>query len=110
MRLNLDPNKLRPTRGKILLRRIPPETESEGGIALPNSVNPRRSLYGEVIAVGAPEIVMKTGKRVPIEVEKGQTVRFEPGEWQGPPFDVDWEVNGEIYTVIDAKRVVLVLE
>ncbi len=51
------------------------EEKKKGGIILPETVEKDKSEKGKVIAVG-PGKVGKDGKRIPMEVKKGDTVLF----------------------------------
>lgn len=51
------------------------EEKKKGGIILPDTVEKERSEKGKVIAVG-PGRLDKDGKRVPLEVKKGDVVIF----------------------------------
>lgn len=52
------------------------EEKKKGGIILPDTVDKERPEKGKVVAVG-PGRVDKDGKRVPMEVKKGQIVLFK---------------------------------
>ena len=50
------------------------EEKKRGGIILPDTVDKEKSEKGKVIAVGPGKI--KDGKRMPVEVKKGDVVLF----------------------------------
>lgn len=52
------------------------EEKKKGGIILPDTIDKERPEKGKVIAVG-PGRVDKDGKRVPMEIKKGQVVLFK---------------------------------
>ena len=52
------------------------EERKKGGIILPDTVDKERPEKGKVIAVG-PGKLNKEGKRIPMEVKKGQIVLFK---------------------------------
>lgn len=66
--------KIKPLSGHILLEPLR-EEKKKGGIILPETAEKERSEKGKVVAVGAgrPD---KDGKRVPMEVKKGDMVIF----------------------------------
>ena len=52
------------------------EEKKKGGIILPDTVDKERPEKGKVISVG-PGKLNKDGKRVPMEIKKGQVVLFK---------------------------------
>ena len=66
---------IKPLSDHILLEPLR-EERKKGGIILPDTIDKERPEKGKVIAVG-PGKLNKDGKRVPIEVKKGQTVLFK---------------------------------
>lgn len=82
---------LRAISNKVVIRPMPSETETSGGILLPDTVQ-ERSTIGEVLSVGPGRLDEKTGNRLPIDLEPGDWVAF--GKWAGRgsrPDDPDWE-------------------
>ncbi|OGN03832.1 MAG: co-chaperone GroES [Candidatus Yanofskybacteria bacterium RIFCSPHIGHO2_01_FULL_43_42] len=71
-------NKIKPLSGHVLIEPIR-EEKRKGGIILPETVEKERSEKGKVVAVGEGRWVSSPtgeGKRVPMEVKKGDTVIF----------------------------------
>ena len=66
--------KIRPLRDNILLEPVR-EEKKKGGIILPDTVEKDRPEKGRVLAVGSGKID-KDGKRIPMEVKKGDIVLF----------------------------------
>ena len=66
--------KIRPLRDNILLEPVK-EERKKGGIILPDTVEKDRPEKGRVLAVGSGKID-KDGKRIPMEVKKGDIVLF----------------------------------
>lgn len=66
--------KIKPLSGHVLLEPLR-EEKKRGGIILPETVEKERSEKGKVVAVGAGRLD-KDGKRVPLEVKKGDVVIF----------------------------------
>ncbi len=67
--------KIRPLADNILIEPEKEKEKTEGGILLPDSAEKGRPEKGKVIAVG-PGKVNSSGKVVPLEVKKGDTVLF----------------------------------
>ena len=66
---------IKPLSDHILLEPLR-EEKKKGGIILPDTVDKERPEKGKVVAVG-PGRVDKDGKRVAMEVKKGQVVLFK---------------------------------
>lgn len=66
---------LKPLSDHLILEPLK-EEKKKGGIILPDTVNKERSEKGKVIAVG-PGKLDKDGRRVPLELKKGQIVLFK---------------------------------
>ncbi len=66
--------KIKPLRDNILLEPLK-EEKKKGGIILPETVERERPEKGRVIAVG-PGKIDKDGKRIPLEIKKGDVVLF----------------------------------
>lgn len=66
---------IKPLSDHILLEPLR-EERKKGGIILPDTVDKERPEKAKVVAVG-PGKLNKDGKRVPIELKKGQVVLFK---------------------------------
>ena len=66
--------KIKPLRDNVLLEPIK-EEKKKGGIILPETVEKERPEKGRVLAVG-PGKFDKDGKRIPLDVRKGNVVLF----------------------------------
>ena len=66
--------KIRPLGDRILVKRVEEETESAGGIIIPDTAK-EKPIQAEVIAVGSGRRD-KDGKIQPLEVKKGDRVLF----------------------------------
>jgi chaperonin GroES len=66
--------KIRPLADRVLVKPLPREEVTKGGIVLPDTAK-EKPQDGEVIAVG-PGRVDDKGNRVPLEVKKGDTVIY----------------------------------
>jgi len=95
-------SKMKPLGDKVLIRRLEEPEQKAGGIIIPDTAK-EKPQQGEVIAAG-PGRVDKNGKRIPVEVKKGQKVLF--GKYSGTEMSVD----GEEYLFIDADDIMAILE
>ncbi len=78
---------IRPLHDRVLVKRKDPESQSKGGLFLPESAQ-KRSHLAEVVAVGTGR-VGKDGTVTPLRVEVGTTVLLS--EWSGDEVKVDGE-------------------
>ena len=77
--------KFTPLQDRVVVRRIPEEEKTRGGIIIPDSAKEKPS-EGEVIAVG-PGARNDKGEIVPVEVKAGDRVLF--GKWSGTEVKID---------------------
>jgi chaperonin GroES len=66
---------IKPLSDHILIEPISQEEKTKSGIFLPQTIEKERSEQGNVIAVG-PGKKLSSGKRIPMEVKKGNKVLF----------------------------------
>lgn len=67
--------KFRPLHDQILVLRVESEAKTAGGLIIPDTAK-EKPYQGEIIAVG-PGRMDKNGKRVPLDVKKGDRVLFQ---------------------------------
>ncbi|MBC6496790.1 MAG: co-chaperone GroES [Alphaproteobacteria bacterium GM7ARS4] len=79
--------KFKPLHDRVLVRRIEGDEKTKGGIIIPDTAKEKPS-EGEIIAVGDGE-VRDDGKRVPLNVKKGDRILF--GKWSGTEVKIDGE-------------------
>ena len=80
---------IRPMYDRVLVKRKEAETQSRGGLFLPESAQ-KKSHLAEVVAVGHDRIG-KDGKVTPLKVEVGMTVLLS--EWAGDEVKVGGEAH-----------------
>jgi chaperonin GroES len=78
---------VKPLADRILVRRLEQKEEVRGGIIIPDTAK-EKPTEGEVIAVG-PGRVTKDGKRIALEIEKGDRVLL--GKYSGTEVKIDGE-------------------
>ncbi|NOT34207.1 MAG: co-chaperone GroES [Candidatus Eisenbacteria bacterium] len=76
---------VRPLADRILVRRIEEQEAKRGGIIIPDTAK-EKPMEGEVIAVG-PGRMTEDGKRVSIEVKKGDRVLI--GKYSGTEVKIE---------------------
>jgi chaperonin GroES len=88
--------KVKPLGDRILVKRVEEEVVRKSGIIVPDTAK-EKPQQGEVISVGKGR--MEDGKRIPLEVEKGQRILF--GKYSGTEITLD----GEEYLIMREEDV-----
>jgi chaperonin GroES len=96
--------KLRPLQDRIIVKRIPEEEKTKGGLIIPDTAK-EKPLEGRVVAVGNGK-VLKNGKVRPLDVKPGDRVLFV--KYAGNEVKLDGEEHlmlreEDILAVIEAK-------
>jgi chaperonin GroES len=94
--------KIRPLQDRIIVKRVEEESKSKGGIIIPDTAK-EKPQECEVIAVG-PGKVADDGKRVPLEVKKGDRILIS--KYSGTEVKID----GEDLLVMREDDVMAVIE
>lgn len=76
---------IRPLHDRLIVKRFDEEEKTKGGIIIPDNAK-EKPQQGEVIAVGNGK-VLEDGKKVPLEVKKGDRVLF--GKYSGTEIKID---------------------
>jgi chaperonin GroES len=77
--------KFRPLYDRVLVKRIDPKEQVKGGIVIPDTAKEKPS-EGKVVAVGSGRLD-DSGKRIALEVKKGDRVLF--GKYAGNEVKID---------------------
>lgn len=88
---------LKPMGDRVVLKRLPQEEKTAGGIFLPDTAQ-EKPMKGEVVAVG-PGKVLDNGERTRMEVAVGQKVLF--GKYSG----TEIKIEGEEYTILEQREI-----
>jgi chaperonin GroES len=88
---------LKPLGDRIVLKRLPQEEKTAGGIFLPDTAQ-EKPMKGEVVAVG-PGKILESGEKTRMEVEIGQIVLF--GKYSGNEVKID----GEDFTILEQREI-----
>ena len=94
--------KIRPIQDRVVIKRMPEETTTAGGIVLPGSASEKPS-QGEVVAVGTGR-VLDNGQTLPMYLKVGDKVVF--GQYAGSTI----KVGGEEWLVMKESEVFGVIE
>jgi len=88
---------LKPLGDRIVLKRLPQEEKTAGGIFLPDTAQ-EKPMKGEVVAVG-PGKTLDSGEKTRMEVEIGQIVLF--GKYSG----TEVKIEGEDFTILEQREI-----
>ncbi len=96
--------KFRPLHDRVVVKRLPEDTKTAGGIIIPDSAT-EKPMQGEVISAG-PGARNEEGERVTLDVKAGDIVLF--GKWSGTEVKIDGEEllimkESDIMGVIEGK-------
>lgn len=92
---------IEPLYDKVLVEKVAAETKTASGIILPGSTKDDQNVKeGKVIAVGPGRF--EDGKRIPVEVKKGDTILFQWGD--------DIKVDGKEYILVSENNISAVIK
>ncbi len=77
--------KFRPLHDRVVIKRLEEDSNSAGGIIIPDTVK-EKPMRGEVVAVG-PGARDESGKINALDIKAGDTVLF--GKWSGTEVKID---------------------
>jgi chaperonin GroES len=95
------PVEVRPLHDRVIVKRVPREETSKGGIIIPDTAK-EKPQEGQVVAVG-PGRRDDNGRIVPMGVEKGDRILF--GKYSGS----DVEINGEEHLILQETDILGVI-
>ncbi|MFA6917537.1 MAG: co-chaperone GroES [Candidatus Gracilibacteria bacterium] len=95
--------KIVPLNDHVVVEAIEVETKSESGIIIPETASKEKPMKGRVLAVG-PGKLMDDGKRMPMDIKKGDTVLFAK---YGP---TEVKVDGDEVLILSASDIYAKLE
>lgn len=73
--------KIKATEDRVIIKPIPLDTVTKGGLHIPDNAV-RRPTRGEVISVGEGRRATATGELIPVKIPIGATVMYpEPAGW-----------------------------
>ncbi len=94
--------KIRPLHDRILVQRVEEEKTTKGGIIIPDTAK-EKPIEGKIIAAGSGR-VGDDGKKIPLEVKKGDRVLF--GKYGG----TEVKIEGEEYLIMREDDVLGIIE
>ena len=97
--------KLKPLADRVVVKPIPREEKTKGGIYLPETATKEKPQEGTVLAVG-PGRVLDDGSRKPMEVQVGDRVLF--AKYAGTEFKS--EEDEEEFIILSEKDILAIVE
>lgn len=94
---------IKPLGDRILIRPTSIEEKTKSGIIIPDTATKERPEEGEVLAIG-PGKLDENGKRIPMEIKKGQKVMFTK---YGPS---EIKVDGEELLILKQEDILAIIE
>jgi chaperonin GroES len=92
----------RPLQDRVIVKRVQEEDKTKGGIIIPDSAK-EKPIEGKIVAVGSGRI-LESGKKVPLQVKKGDKVLF--GKYSGTEIKID----GEELLIMKEDDIVAIIE
>ncbi|MBW1702222.1 MAG: co-chaperone GroES [Deltaproteobacteria bacterium] len=81
--------KVRPLHDRVIVKRVEEEEVTKGGIIIPDTAK-EKPIEGKIVAVGKGKVT-EDGKKLPLEVKKGDRILF--GKYAGTEIQIDGEEN-----------------
>jgi len=94
--------KIRPLNDRVLVQRMEEETKTKGGIIIPDTAK-EKPAEGKIVAAGNGRLG-EDGKRIPLEVKKGDRVLFS--KYGG----TEVKVGGEEYLIMREDDILGIIE
>ena len=94
--------KIRPLQDRLLVKRVPEDERTKGGIIIPDTAK-EKPIWGEIVAVGNGKVLDDGAKRSP-EVRRGQRVLF--GKYAG----TEVKIEGEEHLILREDYVLAVVD
>ena len=93
---------VRPLQDRLLVKRIPEDDRTKGGIIIPDTAK-EKPIWGEIVAVGSGK-VLDDGTKHALEVRTGQRVLF--GKYAG----TEVKIEGQEHLILRENDVLAVVD
>ena len=93
---------IKPLNDRVLVLRLEEETQTKGGIIIPDTAK-EKQMQGKVVAAG-PGTTSKKGSKIPIGVKEGDKVLFS--KYAG----TEMKINGVEHIFMKASDILAVIE
>lgn len=94
--------KIRPLHDNVIIKRLEDVDKTKGGIIIPDSAK-EKPIHGLIVAVG-PGKTLKGGKKVSLDVSKGDKVLF--AKWAGNEIKID----GEEHLIMSSDEILAIVK
>ncbi|HUU41372.1 MAG TPA: co-chaperone GroES [Desulfatiglandales bacterium] len=94
---------IQPLHDRVLVKRVKEEDKTKGGIIIPDTAK-EKPIEGMVIAVGSGKSEGEQGKKVPLEVKKGDKVLFS--KYAGTEITID----GEEHLIMKEEDIIAIVK
>jgi chaperonin GroES len=94
--------KVKPLHDRVIVKRVEEEEKTKGGIIIPDTAK-EKPIEGKIVAVGNGKVT-EEGKRLPLEVKKGNRVLF--GKYAGTEIQID----GEEHLIMREDDIIAIVE
>ncbi|MCG6880180.1 MAG: co-chaperone GroES [Deltaproteobacteria bacterium] len=94
--------KVKPLHDRVIVKRVEEEAKTKGGIIIPDTAK-EKPVEGVVLAVGDGKVA-EDGKKIALEVKKGDKVLF--GKYAGTEIQID----GEEHLIMREDDIIAIIE
>ena len=94
--------KVRPLHDRVIVKRVEEEEVTKGGIIIPDTAK-EKPIEGKIVAVGKGKVT-EDGKKLPLEVKKGDRILF--GKYAGTEINID----GEEHLIMREDDIIAIVE
>jgi chaperonin GroES len=95
--------KIQPLHDRVIVRRVEEEEKTKGGIIIPDTAK-EKPIEGIIVAVGSGKIDTEGGKKVALEVKKGDRVLFS--KYAGTEINID----GEEHLIMKEEDIIAIVK
>jgi chaperonin GroES len=95
--------KIQPLHDRVIVKRVEEEEKTKGGIIIPDTAK-EKPIEGIIVAVGSGKIDTEGGKKVALEVKKGDRVLFS--KYAGTEINID----GEEHLIMKEEDIIAIVK
>lgn len=95
--------KIQPLHDRVIVRRVEEEEKTKGGIIIPDTAK-EKPIEGIIVAVGSGKSDTEGGKKVALEVKKGDRVLFS--KYAGTEINID----GEEHLIMKEEDIIAIVK
>ncbi len=95
--------KIQPLHDRVIVKRVEEEEKTKGGIIIPDTAK-EKPIEGMVVAVGSGKVESEGGKKIPLEVKKGDRVLFS--KYAG----TEIQIEGEEHLIMKEEDIIAIIK